>query len=122
MPSSDPGETVLPDEDLVDKAKKTRKPAGKLNRDEAEAHRTWEWTGLGKGFAWVLLVIMSAQITVADYVFYLYGEANGWEIPMGAIVGWLSATVIQVVAVVVVIARGLFAPLTSQSAPRKAGS
>lgn len=48
------------------------------------------------------------QIGIADLVFYRYGSANGWEIPVSAIQAWLAAVVVQVISVVLVITRYLF--------------
>jgi len=51
---------------------------------------------------------MVAQLLIADTAFYVYGFANGWDIPTAAITTWLGATVIQIVGVVLVIAKNLF--------------
>jgi hypothetical protein len=51
---------------------------------------------------------MAAQILIADGAFYLYGHAYHWKVPVGAMQVWLGATVVQVIGVVVVIARSLF--------------
>jgi hypothetical protein len=56
----------------------------------------------------VALTFMGAQVVAADGVFVAYGIANGWHAPPSAIVGWLSATVVEVIGVVVVISRYLF--------------
>lgn len=58
----------------------------------------------------VALTFMAAQVMAADGVFVAYGIANGWHAPPSAIVGWLSATVVEVIGVVVVISRYLFPP------------
>jgi hypothetical protein len=55
-----------------------------------------------------LLFVMKLQMFAADLVFVLYGFWNGWDIPAVAIDGWLAATVIQVIGVVLVITRSLF--------------
>jgi hypothetical protein len=54
------------------------------------------------------LALMVAQLVIADTAFYIYGFKNGWDIPTAAITTWLAATVIQIVGVVVVIAKNLF--------------
>lgn len=49
------------------------------------------------------------QIICADVVFILYAiKGVNWEIPTAAIQAWLAATVVQVIAVVLVITRSLF--------------
>lgn len=59
---------------------------------------------------------ISVQVLIADIAFFLYGFANDWHIPKGAISVWLGAVVVQVIAVGMVIARSLF-PTT----PRRHG-
>ena len=45
----------------------------------------------------------------ADLVFIKYAHEKGWgDLPVGAIQAWLAATVVQVVGVVLVIARSVF--------------
>ncbi len=59
---------------------------------------------------------ISVQVLIADIAFFLYGFANDWHIPDGAINVWLGAAVVQVIAVGMVIARSLF-----PSTPRRHG-
>jgi hypothetical protein len=54
------------------------------------------------------LGFMAVQLIVADAAFYFYGFWNSWDIPDVAITGWLGATVIQVIGVVLVITKNLF--------------
>ncbi len=54
------------------------------------------------------LIVMIVQVGIADAAFFFYGFANNWQIPTGAITGWLAATVIQVVSIVVIITKYLF--------------
>jgi len=56
---------------------------------------------------WVSYAI-GAQVVLADIVFLIYGFGNDWHIPAGTIVAWLSATVVQVIAVGLVITKSLF--------------
>jgi len=74
-----------------------------LNRqkrqNEVDLHRR-----VGNG----ALLLMASQLFIADTAFYLYGFENGWHIPTAAITTWLAATVIQIVGVVLVIAKNLF--------------
>ena len=61
------------------------------------------------------LIVMLVQIALADAGFYLYGHGNGWHIPVAAIDGWLGATVIQIVSVVLVITGYLFPTRSADS-------
>jgi len=60
------------------------------------------------------LLLMVGQLLIADTAFYIYGFKNSWDIPTAAITTWLGATVIQIVGVVLVIAKNLF-PAESDS-------
>jgi hypothetical protein len=55
------------------------------------------------------LIVMVIQLGIADWVFIKYAGEKGWgNLPTGAIQAWLAATVVQVIAVVLVIARSVF--------------
>jgi len=50
------------------------------------------------------------QIAIADYFFYRYADSSevDWNIPGPVILGWLGATVVQVIGILLVITRSLF--------------
>jgi hypothetical protein len=75
-------------------------------QNEVDLHRR-----VGNG----ALALMVGQLLIADTAFYLYGFKNGWHIPTAAITSWLAATVIQIVGVVLVIAKNLFPSFTPAS-------
>ncbi|HVE68785.1 MAG TPA: hypothetical protein VNB64_09420 [Solirubrobacteraceae bacterium] len=54
------------------------------------------------------LLVMLLQILVANAIFAWYGDTNGWDVSPAAISAWLTATVVQVVSVVLVITNYLF--------------
>jgi hypothetical protein len=93
-------------------AKASPPPVATSNLDEEDRRldlaRKASDIGLGKRVANGVLLAMAFQIVAADVVFYLYGHASRWRYPVAAIDGWLAATVIQVIAVVLVITRYLF--------------
>ncbi len=93
--------------------------AGEVARTDEELDRRTKEIEFTKGsdvvgfrrlFARTILVVMFLQIAAANTAFYLYGFAYDWQIPVAAINGWLAATVVQVVSVVLVITRYLFPP------------
>ncbi|WIB16290.1 hypothetical protein DEJ34_03915 [Curtobacterium sp. MCPF17_050] len=52
---------------------------------------------------------MFGQLLVADVVFFLYAWlGRDWKVPGEVMLGWLSATVVEVIGVVVVVAGYLF--------------
>jgi hypothetical protein len=60
------------------------------------------------GIAIAALVLMALQVFVANGIFGWYGVAAGWDVPSAAIGAWLGTTVVEVVAVVLVIVNHLF--------------
>ena len=57
---------------------------------------------------WVYLAT-AAQVAIADAVFLVYAwVGRDWDVPAQAISAWLGATVVQVIAVLLVITRYLF--------------
>lgn len=78
-----------------------RREQDKLKTDQANRALR---TSISKG----ALAVMVIQVVAANAVFVWYGDTRGWEIPGVAISAWLGATVVQVVAVVLVVMNYLF--------------
>jgi hypothetical protein len=93
-------------------------PAPTLAQHEAEkrrlaSQREKNLLAYGKVYAYGALIAMGIQILIADVAFYWYGyehvvHRHHWQIPTGAIQVWIGATVVQVIGIVLVIARSLF--------------
>jgi hypothetical protein len=49
-----------------------------------------------------------SQLLSANVGFYLYAAHKHWDIPSEVVIGWLGATVAQIVGIVLVIAKYLF--------------
>lgn len=81
-----------------------------VKQQETKAEQADDDRGLRKKFAICIAIAVGVQIAAADVVFAVYGSANAWEIPGSTISAWLGATVVQVIAVAVVIVRSLFPP------------
>ncbi len=95
-----------------------------LEQKAAQLEKEWdaleterENRRLRKSVAVGALLVMALQIVVANGIFVWYGETNGWDIPAGAISAWLGSTVVQIVAVVLVIMKYLF----PEGGPREPG-
>jgi hypothetical protein len=99
---------------VIDKAAITdAQPAPTLAEHEAEQRRlanlkTKNLLAYGKVYAYGSMSAMGVQILIADAAFYLYGHAYHWKVPVGAMQVWLGATVVQVIGIVLVIAKSLF--------------
>lgn len=64
---------------------------------------------LKKTYAKWLLILVAAQLVVADGVFVAYAWAGvAWELETGVIQAWLGATMIELIGVALVITRYLF--------------
>lgn len=63
-----------------------------------------------------LLRLMSAQLAFSNVVFVVYAWAGlGWKIPATVISGYLAAMVIELVGLVYVVTRYLFASQTTET-------
>jgi hypothetical protein len=60
------------------------------------------------GIAIAALVLMALQVLAANGIFAWYGLAAGWAVPSVSVTAWLGTTVVEVVAVVLVIVNYLF--------------
>ncbi len=63
---------------------------------------------LKRQYARWALIGLGAQVALADLVFVVYAFVAGWKLPDNVMIAWLSATVVQVAAVTLAVARGLF--------------
>jgi predicted Kef-type K+ transport protein len=54
------------------------------------------------------LFVMVLQVVVSNAIFGWYGDANAWNISAAAISAWMGTTVVEVVAVVLVVMNYLF--------------
>ncbi|HEV3321550.1 MAG TPA: hypothetical protein VG147_05090 [Solirubrobacteraceae bacterium] len=82
-------------------------------RRKLENRKAENLLAYGKVYAYGAMGAMAVQIVIADIAFYWYGyehveSGHHWQIPAGAIQVWLGATVVQVIGIVLVIARSLF--------------
>ena len=60
------------------------------------------------GIAIAALILMALQVLAANGIFAWYGIAADWAVPSSAVTAWLGTTVVEVVAVVLVIVNYLF--------------
>lgn len=80
----------------------------RLKLDALEAEDREADVTLKKRLANSAIGLMFGQLLISDVVFFFYGVNKDWELPPGVIGGWLSATTVQVFAVVLVITEYLF--------------
>jgi hypothetical protein len=96
----------------------TRRSASTWKNHEAERRRLTnederDRLDARRGYAYCLLAVAVAQRAVADASFLIYGFYSDWRVPAAAIDAWLGATIVQVIGVLLVIARSPFASGTS---------
>jgi hypothetical protein len=84
---------------------------------ETHAKQLEENRKLRKRIADHISLAVAIQVAIADVAFLIYGFWNGWEIPGSTIVAWLSATVVQVIAVGLVVTKSLFPAGGSEEVP-----
>jgi hypothetical protein len=80
----------------------------KLARKQVDLEDRKAILGMKKVLARGAFIGVGLQVLIADVAFFIYAILNGWELPSEVMVGWLSATVVQTVGIVYVIARHLF--------------
>lgn len=103
-PASDVEASIPPDEAPGTSSLSTRaERLHKLRMDDHELDHT-----LKKRLGHFAIVVMVAQLVVADGIFVVYAYQAGWDLDAPVMVAWLSAAVVQVVGVVLVIAKYLF--------------
>ncbi len=69
----------------------------------------WQDIRLKKSYAKWLLIMVAAQLAIADAVFVTYAWAGeGWHLDSGVIQVWLGATLVELVGVVLVVTQYLF--------------
>jgi hypothetical protein len=87
---------------------KRRYHAAVVKERETHAEQADEDRELRKRIANHVSIAIAAQVGVADGAFLIYGFWNGWNIPGSTMIAWLSSTVVQVIAVGLVVTKSLF--------------
>jgi hypothetical protein len=87
---------------------------------ETRAKQAEENRKLRKRIADHVSLAVAVQVGIADAAFLVYGFWNGWNIPGATMIAWLSATVVQVIAVALVVTKSLFPAGATQNAPKSA--
>jgi hypothetical protein len=97
-------------EALLAEANPPPAPRDKLEADrrKASSERLKLSVKLAKLIGYGALVAVVIQVVLADAAFYIYGFLNHWKIPAASISAWLAAIVVQVVGVVMVVAKDIF--------------
>lgn len=70
--------------------------------------------------AWFTMIAVAVQLAAANLLFWNYLARESWRdgTPPEVVVAWLSATVVEVIGIVLVIARNLF-PSTDKNLSRR---
>jgi hypothetical protein len=80
----------------------------------------WQDIQLKKSYAKWLLILVAAQLFVADAVFVAYAWAGyHWHLDAGVVQVWLASTLVELIGVALVITRYLF-PRRDAVAPTEA--
>lgn len=98
-------------DDVIDKAEELEPVPGRnlVERASIEVASQKVDLKLQKIVGYGALILVVVQLVVADVVFVKYADSIGWSmIPPGVMQAWLAATVVQVIGVVLVIARSVF--------------
>lgn len=100
---------VIPIPDLSDDHKK-RYYEALISQLETRAKQAEDDRKLREKIADRVSWAAAAQVGIADLAFLVYGTCNDWHIAGSTMSAWLAATVVQVIAVALVIVKSLFRP------------
>lgn len=96
-------------DDLLAGRKVVQKAPYRDRRDEQKLKQRTEEHELRKTVAKCVYAATALQVVAADVAFYRYASlGRDWNVPTAAISAWLAATVVQVIAVLLVVTRYLF--------------
>jgi hypothetical protein len=95
---------------LLNDAHTQRLHEAAVQERETHAKQLEENRKLRKRIADHVSLAVAIQVGIADVAFLIYGFWNGWDIPGNTIIAWLSSTVVQVIAVGLVVTKSLFPP------------
>lgn len=108
-PPSQPAEVSDEQREEVRRALEVAPPVTSLPFYEEERQERAQDIILKRIYAVSLLVLLGIQIIVVDFVLAMYAwRGVAWEIEPWVIDVWLAATVIEVIAVVLVVTQHLF--------------
>jgi hypothetical protein len=93
---------------LLNDAHTQRLHEAAVQERETHAQQVEENRKLRKRIADHVSLAIAVQVGIADFAFLVYGFWNGWNIPGSTIIAWLSSTVVQVIAVGLVVTKSLF--------------
>lgn len=63
---------------------------------------------LKKTFAWALLALLALQLAATNVAFYIFAASASWHISDSVMLGWMAATVVEVIGIVLVVVKNLF--------------
>jgi hypothetical protein len=91
-----------------DDAHRQRLQEAAVQERETHAKQADDDRTMRKEIAGAVFTAIKWQVAIADAAFVVYGFWKHWNIPGSTMSAWLGATVVQVIAVGVVITRSLF--------------
>lgn len=109
---------LVPVYGLLNDAHTQRLHEAAVQEHETHARQVEENRKLRKRIADHVSLAVAIQVGIADVAFLIYGFWNGWAIPGSTIIAWLSSTVVQVIAVGLVVTKSLFPTANYQDSPR----
>jgi hypothetical protein len=111
----------LPVYGLLSDAHHQRLSEAAVRERETHADQAEENRKLRKRIADHVSIAIAIQVGIADIAFLIYGFWNGWNIPGATVIAWLSATVVQVIAVGLVVTKSLFPSGEAEDSPADDG-
>lgn len=110
--ASDSGPEEETDVDALVAAASGKTPAPlddpEARRQGAVADDAVQTVRLKKTFARALLIILGIQLLLVNAAFFVFGFSKGWDVSDSIMLGWMGATVVEVIGTVLVVVRNLF--------------
>ena len=103
-----------------DEACRRRKLKAEADREASRAERLKDENSLRRRLGYSAIGIVITQLFVCDAFVLLYGlycSHNGWEIPSQVVISWMASTIVEVIGLLLVIAKSLF-PIVKQDVGR----
>lgn len=96
---------------LSDGANEARKRKAKVEKLEQKAERLKSENKIRARLGNAAIALVSGQLIVCDVAIFMYGLAtvlNGGVVPTQVVIGWMTATLVEVIGILWVIARSLY--------------
>lgn len=94
-----------------EEACRRRKQKADADKEASKAERLKDENKLRRRLGTTAIVVVVIQLFICDAFVLLYGlycKSNGWEIPPQVVISWMASTIVEIVGLLLVMAKSLF--------------